>query len=55
MARAIVGGLIFSTVITLLALPTIYSLLDDWRLRTRDMFRRARGAVDAEPAPATGA
>jgi len=53
MARAIVGGLIFSTVITLLALPTIYSLLDDWRLRTRDMFRRARGTADAEPAPAT--
>jgi HAE1 family hydrophobic/amphiphilic exporter-1 len=31
MARAIVGGLSFSTVITLLVLPTIYVLLDDLR------------------------
>ncbi|MBN1162959.1 MAG: efflux RND transporter permease subunit [Candidatus Krumholzibacteriota bacterium] len=31
MARAIVGGLTFSTVITLLVLPTIYILLDDLR------------------------
>jgi len=31
MARAIVGGLAFSTVITLLILPTTYSILDDWR------------------------
>jgi HAE1 family hydrophobic/amphiphilic exporter-1 len=31
MARAIVGGLTFSTVITLLVLPTIYVLLDDLR------------------------
>ena len=55
MARAIVGGLIFSTVITLLALPTIYSLLDDWRLRTRDMFRRARAASGPAPAGAASA
>ncbi len=31
MARAIVGGLTFSTMITLLVLPTIYVLLDDLR------------------------
>jgi HAE1 family hydrophobic/amphiphilic exporter-1 len=31
MARAIVGGLGFSTVITLLVLPTIYVLIDDMR------------------------
>ncbi len=31
MARAIVGGLAFSTIITLLVLPTIYVLLDDLR------------------------
>ena len=55
MARAIVGGLIFSTGITLLALPTIYSLLDDWRLRTRDLFRRARAASGPAPAGATSA
>jgi HAE1 family hydrophobic/amphiphilic exporter-1 len=31
MARAIVGGLIFSTIVTLLILPTIYIILDDLR------------------------
>lgn len=31
LARAIVGGLTFSTIITLLVLPTIYLLLDDLR------------------------
>ena len=31
MARAIVGGLTFSTVVTLLILPTIYVILDDLR------------------------
>jgi HAE1 family hydrophobic/amphiphilic exporter-1 len=32
MARAIVGGLMFSTIVTLLMLPTIYALIDDLRL-----------------------
>ena len=32
MARAIAGGLIFSTLVSLLVLPTIYSLLDDMSL-----------------------
>ena len=31
MARAIVGGLAFSTLVTLIILPTIYVLLDDFR------------------------
>jgi HAE1 family hydrophobic/amphiphilic exporter-1 len=53
MARAIVGGLIFSTIVTLLVLPTIYSILDDWRLGTARLVRRARGLpVDAAPAAA---
>ena len=44
MARAIVGGLTFSTIITLLLLPTIYILLDDaqgWTRRIRAAARRA--------------
>ena len=43
MARAIVGGLVFSTIITLLVLPTLYAMLDDWRNASRRMLRRARG------------
>jgi HAE1 family hydrophobic/amphiphilic exporter-1 len=42
MARAIVGGLIFSTIITLLALPVIYSLLDDARGWLRNVSRDGR-------------
>lgn len=41
MARAIAGGLIFSTLVTLLALPVIYALLDDLRMWTRRVIRDA--------------
>ena len=39
MARAIVGGLAFSTVITLLILPAIYLFFDDLRTWGRDVVR----------------
>jgi len=42
MARAIAGGLAFSTMVTLLFLPTIYSLLDDLRLATARGIARIR-------------
>ena len=41
MARAIVGGLSFSTVVTLIILPTIYLLLDDLRLWARRTAQKA--------------
>jgi len=47
MARAIAGGLAFSTVVTLLFLPTIYSILDDLRIHTARLLRRARGIGEA--------
>ncbi len=42
MARAIVGGLTFSTIITLLVLPTIYILLDDLRNWSRRISRMSK-------------
>jgi HAE1 family hydrophobic/amphiphilic exporter-1 len=42
MARAIVGGLAFSTLITLLVLPTIYALLDDLGAWSRRIWSLAR-------------
>ena len=42
MARAIAGGLAFSTVVSLLFLPTIYALLDDLRNGSGNLVRRAR-------------
>jgi HAE1 family hydrophobic/amphiphilic exporter-1 len=43
MARAIAGGLAFSTVVSLLFLPTIYAILDDLRGGTSRLMKRARG------------
>ena len=42
MARAIVGGLMFSTVVSLVFLPTIYAMLDDLGNWSGAAFRRAR-------------
>jgi HAE1 family hydrophobic/amphiphilic exporter-1 len=42
MARAIAGGLFFSTAVSLLVLPTIYSLLDDASLWAKRILREAR-------------
>ena len=42
MARAIVGGLTFSTVVTLVILPTIYLMLDDLRLWGQRIGQTAR-------------
>jgi HAE1 family hydrophobic/amphiphilic exporter-1 len=42
MARAIVGGLVFSTGVTLLVLPTIYVLMDEVRNWAREVIRSAR-------------
>jgi HAE1 family hydrophobic/amphiphilic exporter-1 len=50
MARAIAGGLIFSTLVSLLVLPTIYSLLDDMSLWAKRVVREARGRKLAAPA-----
>ncbi|MDV3255976.1 MAG: efflux RND transporter permease subunit [Lysobacter sp.] len=47
MARAVAGGLAFSTVVSLLFLPTIYAILDDLRNGTVRTVRRARGVVPA--------
>src|SRR5205085_11648978 len=41
MARAVAGGLAFSTVVSLLFLPTIYAMLDDLRAKTGAVIDRA--------------
>jgi hydrophobic/amphiphilic exporter-1 (mainly G- bacteria), HAE1 family len=43
MARAIAGGLAFSTIVSLLFLPTIYAMLDDLRHGSARLVKRARG------------
>lgn len=55
MARAIAGGLAFSTVVSLLFLPTIYAILDDLRSGTARLIKRAtlRRGEKAQPAEAS--
>lgn len=43
MARAVIGGLLFSSVVTLLILPTIYVALDTLKTWARDVIRLAVG------------
>lgn len=64
MAVAVVFGLVFATVLTLIVIPTLYTLFDDffrWRRRAAQWLKsRTRQvstvtAVDVEPAPGTTA
>jgi HAE1 family hydrophobic/amphiphilic exporter-1 len=57
LGRAVIGGTITSTVLTLFVIPTIYEIFDGWRdaLGRRLSRRRARGeapAVGLAPQPA---
>ncbi len=49
MARAIIGGLLFSTLVSLLMLPRIYAWMDDLGHWGRRVFRRARNLPLAAP------
>jgi len=43
LGRAVIGGVITSTLLTLLVIPTIYEILDEWRERLLHFFRPASG------------
>ena len=51
MARAIAGGLAFSTIVSLLFLPTIYALLDDLRTGTARVIAPCARQVDRRRCP----
>jgi HAE1 family hydrophobic/amphiphilic exporter-1 len=52
LGRAVIGGVITSTVLTLVVIPTIYEILDEWR---EGLFARfGRRAVVAEPVAEPG-
>ena len=55
MARAIAGGLAFSTVVSLLFLPTIYAMLDDMSTAVSRIIQRARGRGVEAPVVKPGA
>jgi HAE1 family hydrophobic/amphiphilic exporter-1 len=53
MARAIAGGLVFSTLVSVLVLPTIYSLLDDASLWAKRIVRDSLAVVRRKPTAVT--
>ncbi len=55
LGRAIIGGVITSTFLTLLVIPTIYEILDDWRLKAVGFFNfPTRPATDEYEIPTHG-
>ncbi|MDX1570447.1 MAG: efflux RND transporter permease subunit [Xanthomonadales bacterium] len=54
MARAIVGGLVFSTIVSLCVLPTIYVTLDDLRLWAGERWKGAMRKAHRLPGGRTG-
>jgi HAE1 family hydrophobic/amphiphilic exporter-1 len=49
MARAVIGGLITSTLLTLIAVPVVYTYLDDWGVKLLAWWQK--GSPVAEPLP----
>jgi HAE1 family hydrophobic/amphiphilic exporter-1 len=50
LGRAVIGGVITATLLTLLVIPTIYEILDGWRERLRQRVRRRRSSTSPGPA-----
>jgi HAE1 family hydrophobic/amphiphilic exporter-1 len=57
LGRAVIGGTITSTILTLFVIPTIYEIFDGWRTalgrrfaRRRDVTPAAAGGLAPEPA-----
>ena len=56
MARAVIGGLITSTILTLFVVPVVYTLLDDvslWFARRKERVAEDRPSGQPAPAPAS--
>ena len=43
LGRAVIGGVIASTVLTLVVIPTVYEILEEWREAFLSRFRRSVG------------
>ncbi|MDQ6633218.1 MAG: efflux RND transporter permease subunit [Gemmatimonadota bacterium] len=51
LGRAVIGGTITSTVLTLFVIPTVYEILDDWREKLGARLRKRSTASHAGPVP----
>ncbi|HEV7505410.1 MAG TPA: efflux RND transporter permease subunit [Thermoanaerobaculia bacterium] len=52
LGRAVIGGTITSTFLTLLVIPTIYEIMVEWREKVRGLFRRKAKVPVARAEPA---
>jgi multidrug efflux pump subunit AcrB len=50
MAVAVIGGLLLSTLLSLLFVPSLFSVLEGWKSRVGGLFARTLNAEDAHPA-----
>jgi HAE1 family hydrophobic/amphiphilic exporter-1 len=51
LGRAVIGGVITSTLLTLLVIPTVYEILDDFRSWAASKFRRRAPHASGQPVP----
>src|SRR5215213_7821425 len=54
LGRAVIGGTITSTILTLFVIPTVYEILDDWREKLGARFRRRATAHAPAAVPVPG-
>jgi HAE1 family hydrophobic/amphiphilic exporter-1 len=54
LGRAVIGGVITSTVLTLVVIPTVYEILDEWRERLLARFGRRTPVHVPTPVPQPG-
>jgi len=52
MARAVIGGLITSTLLTLIVVPVVYTYLDDWGTRLNEWWQVGSPVTVEVPAEA---
>jgi HAE1 family hydrophobic/amphiphilic exporter-1 len=52
LGRAVIGGVITSTLLTLLVIPTVYEIIDDFRSWVAAKFRRGAPRAAGHPVPA---
>jgi HAE1 family hydrophobic/amphiphilic exporter-1 len=54
LGRAVIGGTITSTVLTLFVIPTVYEILDIWREKLAARFRSRKPHGGMVPQPSAG-
>src|SRR5690242_15616299 len=54
LGRAVIGGVITSTILTLVVIPTVYEILDEWREGLLGRFNRAAPARHPVPVESPG-